>query len=154
MTLGESGCLRTIQSHGVEFRFPDFWELSEEEEAGSGDVALTVTGAGTCFWTLRILRSRPSPDDLIRSCIDAFAEEYGEIDEYPASCRIVGEAAAGREIEFICLELVNSVGLYSARTNQFTLLVWWQGTDHDLQEVRPLLDQMTRSVRIARLPTA
>ena len=143
MTLGASGGLRRIESHGVEFSFPDFWEFSEEE-ADNGDVALTVAAVGTCFWTLRILRSSPSPDDVIRSCIDAFAEEYGEIDDYPATCRIAGEAAIGRELEFICLELVNSVGLYSVRTRRFTLLVWWQGTDHELLEVRPLLEQMTR----------
>ena len=55
--------------------------------------------------------------------------------------------AYARDVEFSCYELMNTSSMQSVRTSDFTLLVLWQGADHELEEYRPVLDAMTDSVR-------
>ena len=141
--------LLPYEAHGIRFQRPDIWEFDELTEAD--DVILTASSEATCFWTLRILPGCPPPQDVIASCVDAFREEYPEIDITSVEYRLAGMTAVAREVEFACLEMLNTAGLFSVRTTDFTLLVWWQGTDHELSEYRSLLDHMTNSVRIDSL---
>ncbi|MFN8706108.1 MAG: hypothetical protein ACK526_03590 [Planctomyces sp.] len=150
MTLDVSDCLTPYEAHGIRFLYPDIWEITEETDA-DGDIVITVTSDGTCFWTLRILPGCPSPPDVVRSCIEAFREEYDELDESPSQIRISEMPAYARDLEFSCLELLNTASLSSVRSSDMTLLIWWQGTDHELQEIRPILEQITESVQILSL---
>lgn len=148
MPLDVTGCLNQYNDHGVLFAYPDIWELQEEVD-GNGDIVLTVSTEGTCFWALRILTERPAASDVISSCVAAFREEYEDMDEYPLSGYLAEMPASGRMLEFSCLELINSVCLYSITAANFSLLVWWQGTDHELDDIRPVFEQMTNSVRVS-----
>jgi hypothetical protein len=149
MSLNDASCLVPYDGHGITFEYPGYWELSEEID--DTDVLITVSADNSCFWALRILHGCPRPDEVVNSCIEAFKEEYddpevtesgGVLAEMPAFCR---------EVEFSCFELLNSVALCSVRSSSMTLLVWWQGTDHELESIRPILDRMTQSVRILDL---
>lgn len=149
MSPDEAVCLVPYEGHGVRFEYPGFWELSEEVD--DQDVMITISADNTCFWMLRILSGCPRPDEVVNSCVEAFKEEYddpevtetgGVLAEMPAYCR---------EVEFSCLELLNSVFLSSVRSSRMTLLAWWQGTDHELESTRSLFDRITQSVRIIDL---
>lgn len=150
MPLDVSACLNFYRSHGIQFAYPDIWELQEESD-GDGDITVTVSTDGTCFWAIRILSTAPGPRDVVSSCVEAFREEYEDLDEYPHSESLAEQPAYGRMLEFSCLELINTVSLSCVRTGSFSLLVWWQGTDHELEEIRPVFQQMTQSVRVSNL---
>lgn len=145
MDLDFQDCLVMYQKHGVRFLYPDIWELQEQQD--DGDVIVTVSSSETCFWTLRILTQCPPPPQVVESCVTAFEEEYDEIEVEKSVCHVAEMPAYSRELEFFCMELMNSVGLHSVRMTDFTLLIWWQGTHHELSECRPLIDHMTRSVQ-------
>lgn len=150
MTRDISGCLNRYESHGVVFEYPDFWELSEQREP-EGDVVVTVAADGTCFWTLRILFTSPPPPEVVSSCVSAFREEYDDVEELTLPQSLAEMPAYCRELNFTCFELINTVVLSSVRTLEFTLLVWWQGTDHELGEARELLEHITNSLRVVSL---
>lgn len=150
MVLDLSGCLQFYDNHGICFEYPDIWELAEETQP-DGDLLIMVSKDETCFWAIRILVGSPAPPDVVGSCVSAFREEYEDVDEYPGSGTLAEMPAYGRDLEFSCFELLNTVSLKSVRGPEFTILVWWQGTDHELEEVRPVLEQMTQSVRIRKL---
>ncbi len=149
MPLDVSGCLNDYEAHGIRFQYPDIWEIQEESDT-DGDVVITVLTEGTCFWTIRVLNSRPSPLEIMNSCVAAFREEYEDLDEYSESGVLAGLPATIRLLEFSCLELINTVSLSCVRAGEFSLLVWWQGTDHELGEIRPVFEKISGSVRIAR----
>ena len=145
MEIDIQNCLVSYSKHGVQFTYPDIWEIDEQTE--DDDVLITVSSTGTAFWTLRMLPSCPPPPQVVESCVEAFREEYEDVEVEQIECRLAEMPAYSRDLEFFCLELMNAVGLRSVRTSEFTLLVWWQGTDHELEECRPILDHMTHSVR-------
>lgn len=149
MTIDFQDCLASYSKHGVQFSYPDIWEIDERMEGT--DVIVTVSSVGTCFWTLRILHGCPPPPQAVDSCVEAFQEEYEDMEVTTTECKVAEMPAYSRNLQFICLELTNTVGLCSVRTTDFTLLIWWQGTDHELEEAQPMIDHMTRSVRAVSL---
>jgi len=146
MTIENSECLIRYEGHGVRFDYPGFWELTEERDGH--DVVITITADGTCFWVLRILADNPPAEDVVNSGVEALQEEYDEAEVEVVATTLAQLPAFCREVGFSCFELLNSVSLTSVRISGRTLLVWWQGTDHELGEIRPLFEQLTQSVRI------
>jgi len=146
MNLPIEASLVQFQKHGVKFHYPDIWQL---EEAGSDDddIVITVSSDGTCFWSIHILSNSPPPPQVVASCVAAFTDEYDDAEATVTERWLAEMPAYARDVEFSCYELMNTSSMQSVRTNDFTLLVLWQGTDHELEEYRPILDAMTDSVR-------
>ena len=149
MTLDVSDCLKIYEAHSVQFSYPDIWEISEDIDA-NGDVDLTVSTDGSVFWVLRVLHDCPLPQNVMASWLQAFRDEYEDVDEYPRSMAMASLPADAREINFSCLELINSAVACCIRSLDFSLLVWWQGRDRELEEVGAVMEQMTDSVSILR----
>ena len=145
----EPSCLVSWEAHGITFEYPGYWELTEEVD--DTDLLITVSGDSSCFWALRILRGCPRPDEVISSCVAAFQEEYDDVEVTETGGSLAEMPAVCRELDFSCFELLNSVSLCSVRLSKMTLLAWWQGTDHELQSLRPILERITQSVRILEL---
>lgn len=142
--------LNQYEGNGVQFDYPGYWELTEEQDGN--DVLLTVSADSSCFWALRILRDCPRPEEVVTSCVAAFEEEYDDAELHDVKDELAGMPACSREIQFSCFELLNSAVLSCVRANDMSLLAWWQGTDHELESIRPIFEQISRSVRINSLP--
>jgi hypothetical protein len=149
MSVDFEGCLVPYEGHGVVFEYPDIWELDEERDGN--DVLLTVSSESTCFWALRILFQAPPPPQVVESCVEAFREEYDDVEVEDIDYRLAEMPAYCRRLDFSCFELLNAVFLASVRTTDFTVLVWWQGTDHELQQSEQILERVTSSLRIQSL---
>lgn len=139
-----------FERHGVAFDYPDAWELNEVPQEDSG-VLLTLGADDSCFWSVRILPECPAPADVVESCVAGFRDEYEDLDVYRVEGRLAEMPSVGRDLEFSCFELMNTAALRCVRCAEFTLLVWWQGTDHELQSLRSVLERITSTVRILSL---
>ncbi len=146
-------CLyETYTGHGVRFLYPGLWALSETRQ--SHEVTIQVESGGTSFWSLTILSDAPAPEDVIESVAEVFREEYEELDIYPAPFTVNAElksltqAAAGCDIEFVALELVNSAFVRCFQTPRLTGVILYQGTDLELLETQDQLEAITRSVNL------
>lgn len=142
-------CLGLYEGNGVTFRYPAYWELTEEDQ--DGDVVINVAVDDSCFWLLRILPECPPPAEVIRSCLQVLEEDSDEMEVQKVQGKLAGMPADCRELSFSCFELLNTAAFRSVRTMESTLLVWWQCTDHESEDVRPIFEQMTQSVRILGL---
>ena len=149
MAIDSSECLTRYEGHGVLFDYPGFWELTEEVDGD--DVLLTVSADGACFWALRILRECPRAEEVVTSCVEAFQEEYDDTEVQITKGILATMPAVCRELQFYCFELLNCVALSSVRASDMSLLAWWQGTDHELTDVRSVFEQISQSVRILSL---
>jgi hypothetical protein len=134
----------TYQGHGVRFRYPSEWEVSEQQEGSQ--FSITVSSPATAFWTLSLFADCPEPDDVVDAVLDAFREEYDEMDEYPSRGRIGKRPSVGRDIDFVCLDRLNSAGVRAFRARQFTVMVLYQLTENERDETGEILELMTRSL--------
>jgi hypothetical protein len=136
----------TYEGHGIRFRYPAYWELVEQEEGES--TSITVASPETSFWSISLFRDSPSAQDVVASAIEAFREEYEEVDVYPSEERIGDRPGAANDVDFVCFELINSAFLRAFQTERFTVLVLYQGFDGELVETRPLLEAISASLAV------
>lgn len=135
---------RIYDAHAVRFRYPEDWLLSEAES--DAEVSLTVSSPATSFWSLTLYFAQPDVEELIEAAVEAFRAEYEELDAYEVSGRLCERPAIGRDIEFVCLELLNTAYLRAFRTDRFTVLVLYQGTDSELEQTLPLMEDISNSL--------
>ncbi len=135
---------KLYNAHGIRFRYPGDWELSEQEDGG--DVTVTVASRETSFWTISLLDGRPDPERVLREALDTFHGEYAELDEYPAQAKIHETPCEARDLQFVQYELINSAFLRVCPAGSMTALVLYQGTDHELEHTRPILEAITQSL--------
>ena len=132
-------------SNGVRFRFPERWELHEQRS--DNQLSITVSSPETSFWTLSLFFDALPEDELMETALDAFREEYEELDIYPVAEIICHRESIARDLEFVCLELINSAFLRAFRTNHFTALILFQGTDYELEMTRDRLENISLSLQ-------
>lgn len=137
----------TYSAHGIRFRYPSEWDVDEQDD--EEQVSITVSSPGTSFWVLNLYFDRPAPDDLVEAALDAFREEYEELDIYPSRAKLCKRKTVARDIDFVCLELLNSAYVRAFRTDRFSVLVLYQGTGRELDETGPIFEKMTRSLACA-----
>ena len=136
------------EDDGVRFAYPESWELTREVEE-SGAVMLTVSGEGTSFWTLAIYPGATSAAKLVESAVLAYREEYEEADVYSIEGSMCGFPFEGWDVEFVCLELINTATLRAFETPGFTAVVLYQGNDGELQETRSVLEAISGSLSLS-----
>ncbi len=132
--------------HGIEFKYPGEWQLNVDEQLD--EVSITVSSAQTSFWSLSLFLDRPAPEEIMEAVLDAFREEYDELDFYPAKARLCRRPTLARDIEFVCLELLNSAWARVFRGPRATVLVLYQANDREIEENGSVLEAMTRSLRL------
>lgn len=135
---------QVYQKFGIRFLFPGDWEIAEQQD--DDEVSITVSSPGTSFWSVTLDFAGHPPEQLIESACTAFREEYDDLDIYQADATLCGRETIARDIDFVCLELTNSAFLRAFRTARFTVLVLYQETDHLLDEMRPVLEDISRSL--------
>ena len=131
------------RAHGIRFRHPGDWSVSED--VGPDEITISVQSSGTSFWSLTLIDDAPDPDDIIETVLGAYRDEYEDVEVHPVTPMIRATAVA-KDIDFVCLDLVNSASLLAFRTNRRTLLVVSQGTDHELDVTRSVMESMTQSL--------
>lgn len=132
--------------HGVQFTYPETWEISEQRQPG--EVSITVTSPVTAFWTLSLFFDSPDPESIIDAVLEAFREEYEELDVYPAEASICKQPTCARDIEFVCLELLNSAWVRAFQSSDYSVLVLFQANDNDLGETLATMEGITSSLRL------
>jgi hypothetical protein len=136
--------LEQYAGHGVRFLYPRNWNL--QEQPGESGVSVSVNGPETSFWTITVDFDGPDPQQMIQAAVAAFREEYSELDVYAVETQICHRTAVGRDLEFICLDMLNTACLRSFRTGRFTVFILFQGCDAELEETRPVLEAITHSL--------
>jgi hypothetical protein len=133
-------------AHGLRFLYPDDWSLNEQTD--QQEVTVTVAGPHTSFWSISLYYERPPTESVMAAALDAFRNEYENLDLYPAQAALCERPTVAYDLDFVCLELINSAFLRAFRTGQFTALVLYQGTDQELDETRDILEAISRSLTL------
>ena len=136
----------TYHGNGIQFRYPADWTLVEQKDGES--TSITVASPETSFWSVSLFLDSPSPKQVVASAVEAFREEYEEVDVYPSDEKMREREGEALDVDFVCFELINSAFLRSFQTDRFTVLVLYQGFDGELAETRPLLEAISASLTL------
>jgi hypothetical protein len=131
---------------GVSFSYPESWRLEREEDDEGW--AVTLQSPGTAFALLRLDRSMPSTEDMVRTTLDALREDYKELEAEPAIDMLAGEMAVGHDINFFSFDLSNTCWTRSLYGGAGTLLVMCQVADIEQAEYEPVLRAICASLKV------
>lgn len=95
-----------------------------------------------------LLNSRPDPKDVVETVVSAFEQDYDDVDVSSAMDDLNGFPSQVRELDFVCYDLVNSATVRAFQTREQTVMVLYQGTDHELEITRNQLQAITESLLI------
>jgi hypothetical protein len=135
------------ESDGVRFRYPKAWEFSRETRGR--DVTFHLQTGGTAFWSLTLLAEKPLATEAVDAAVQAFREEYPEVDLYDSPDWLVEGPTAGCELDFVYVDLVNSAVIRAEITSDFTVLVVYQAETRELEAMREVLSAVTSSVQFS-----
>ena len=136
--------MQVYEAHGVRFEYPDGWELSVDES--EDQIAATVEGPGTAFWTMSLIFERPPAEEIIDSALQCFEEEYGEVDVYESDERICLLPTVAVNLDLISLDFVSKVALRACETDEFSIFSMFQISEVEFEEHGPALRAMNASL--------
>lgn len=132
--------------HGIRFSYPDSWEFDSVRDGEQ--LTLSVNSPSTSFWSITLFFEQPDNARVLQQVLEALRDEYGDIECETEESSDGLYPTSVCEIDFVCLELINSAQLRSIETPDFTALVYYQGTDHELVHTREHLEEITDSLII------
>lgn len=133
------------ENHGIRFQFPSNWALAEQST--DEETTISVQSDGTSFWMLMLFKRRPDPEEVLETAVKAFVQDYEDVDVVSAVGSLCGLPSLGRELDFVCYDLVNSATIRVFQTGELTIMVLFQGTDHELKVTGTPLKAITASLR-------
>ena len=136
------GADEAFRGHGIQFRYPGDWTVTED--VGPDETTISVQSSGVSYWSLTLIADAPDPSDVVDTVLGVYRGEYTDIDVYDTAPR-KRVLAVAKDIDFVCVDLVNSASVLAFRTNRRTVLVVSQGTDRELEVTRSVMESMTDS---------
>lgn len=125
------------------FRYPGYWQI--EEQKTDDVLTVTVSTDEGSFWMLTSLEDADDPVEVIQSAVEAFTEEYEQIDVYEREDH--PELGWSRqELEFECSDFIVTAVLQAICLPEFTLLLLMQGQDQDFENYRETFDAMIQTL--------
>lgn len=138
--------MTTYQKHGLRFEYPAEWQLSEETQEATVNIHLQTPGLA--FWTLTLMPTTAGVEDVVDAAVAAFEEEYEQVDRYDRSVEFDGIRTAGCDLDFVCLDLVNSASVRAIAFAESTALILFQGEDREWSDLREQFEAVTSSVLV------
>jgi hypothetical protein len=139
----------TYQQNGIRFRYPENWQLEEEETENGWTI--TLQSPNTAFMLISCRSDAPSTEQVLTTTLEALRADYPGLESYERVDSLAGQPAPGLDIQFISLDLTNTCYARSFYTDEGTLLVMWQGADLDLETMEPVLHAICTSLELVDL---
>lgn len=133
-----------FRSEFVEFDYPGFWTIDEQDGEGQKTISLQTSETG--FWSITLLFDRLPTEDVLAAACEAFKSDYESVDIEDIECEIVAEETTAKRLEFFCHDLVSQAELTCFRTGRMTVLLLTQAFDKEWETVAPIFRLITQSV--------
>jgi len=144
-SLGDIDMPARFDENGIQFQYPENWEMDRQETDGGWTVS--VQSPGTAFFMVSFDGDMPEPQQMADTALEALRSEYPALESEEASSPIAGHSAVGHNVRFFSLDLTNTCWLRSFACNEGTVLVMWETNDLELERIGPVLDAMCVSLQ-------
>jgi hypothetical protein len=130
------------------FRYPAPWLLSDED-LQQWPHRVSVQSPTGAYWEVQVFPADISPLVLSRQAMDAYDEEYPDLDAEPVSEEIASCRTVGFDVDFFCLDFLITGKIRSFCHGSRTYLVTCQGESREFARLSEEFDAITRSLLAA-----
>jgi hypothetical protein len=132
------------QNHGIQFQYPENWQVIEEDKEWPREVYVESPCGG--FWSLHVYSPPDDPHQLVGDVLEVMRAEYKSVEAESAHEKIGGSDANGYDLFFFYLDLVVRCRVRGFTLNDKTLVLLTQAEDRDFERLLPVFDAMTTSL--------
>ena len=130
--------------YGIRFTYPDNWTLAEES-VGEGQ-AVVITSPDGAFWWLSIYPAGRNVAEVARAMLEGLRAEHQGADIEPVVELVAGQEMVGYDINFVCLDLINTALIRGFQTSQASYAMLWQAEDREFAAVEPVFQAISKSL--------
>lgn len=137
--------IERFERSGVAFQYPANWSFEIDEDAG--DWLATLQTPGTALMTFAY-RLDTEPTELADETLEAFQDDYPELDSEIAIETLADRTALGHDIDFLTLDCPVMAKVRAVSIPSGALLIFWQFSDRDREHYEPLFQAVLKSLSI------
>lgn len=142
--------MAVYEQHGVHFEYPENWTL-DDDSSDQSQTTITLFSPGEGFWTLSILSHDIDLPMMLKTVLDALADEYQDVDSKAVSDQIESQAMVGYNVNFYCLDMTTSAIIRGFQTLRASYVLLCQAEDREFAQIQPVFHAMTTSLVRAQL---
>ncbi len=133
---------------GIRFEYPDNWSVDQESlgAATTEGEQVIVSGPGTAFWQLSRHPPEAELENLFDEALSALRSVYHEMEVEPSQDTLDDRPIEGFDVNFYCLDFINTSWLRGFKTPEATFLLLCQAEDTELEQVGPVFRAMLASM--------
>ena len=129
---------------GVRFAYPENWELDHPELEGGE--AVSVASPSGAFWSLSIHSSDTSAEAAAEAILAGLEATYPGLDVEQIEEQLEEYTAVGYDVDFVCLDHINSAQVRVVSSPRGTLAMLWQAEDRDWTQLHQVFAAITTSL--------
>ena len=137
--------IRTFGNHGLVFQYPENWTL-EEESVEDGATSVWLHSPNGAFWSVTVYPPDVDPESATDQALETMQAEYRGLDAETKTETIGGQEFVGYEMNFVCLDLVNTSHVLSYRDEAATYVILYQAQDDEFAKLADVFVAMTTSL--------
>ncbi len=135
--------MTTYHKNGIQFMYPENWNLIENHSDGTLQVSLQ--SPGSCVWDLFVFEDRDAIDST-EQFVATLQEQYDEFESDPIQKKIGERELQGFEANFYCLDLlVTAQVIELPPVENERRIVMFQGESREFEENQMVFDAITLS---------
>jgi len=135
-----------FRKDGIRFQYPENWTMTREDAENGWTVS--VQNKETAFFMLTFDSQMPEVGLVAETVLDALRADYPDLEAEDALESIAGQPALGHNIRFFSLDLTNTCCTRSLYSETGTLLLMWQASDLEFENVEPIFQAICKSLKI------
>jgi hypothetical protein len=135
----------TFAQGGIQFMYPDNWELAGQSLDTSPQV-VELQSPASAFWTLHVYPIDSDAGEIIDEFRDAMQAEYDSLEAEPVEETEGDEPVLGYDMTFYCLDFVITAKVRCWRVGNSLVLTHAQAEDREFADAAPIFRAMTVSL--------
>lgn len=135
-----------LNQDGIHFQYPENWHLERQDNETGWTV--TLQSPQTAFFMVSFDSDLPDIEEMAGAAVEALREEYPDLEAEERVDTIAGQPAVGYDLSFISLDLTITGWVRSFFSSGGSVLLYWQATDLELNDIQPVLEAIRVSVQL------
>ena len=131
---------------GLRFQYPENWKL-QRDDIDAGWI-VEVQSPDTAFLIICLRTDEPKREELLEQALSDLHDDYPDLEADAVTSTIAGQDALGYDVSFFSLDFTNSCTMRSFFCPAGTVLVMWQVTDVDAEQIEPVLEAIVASLKV------
>jgi len=130
--------------HGIQFQYPENWELVDEGTDDACSVSVHSPDGG--FWSATIHSAATDRQDLAQRVLEVMRSEYDDFEAEPCRERVDAYRLEGYDMLFYCRYVLVAARLRIVPAGERTMVILYQSDDQQMRELTPVFQAITVSL--------